>query len=459
MVSRFADQVAAAAQGVKAATTETTVEDILRQRDQVAAQMLQLSSTGNFGDQVIGTDDFGNPIMGQSGDYKQLAALADTFDALGTLAKSKVGDGTGGDGGISAAALAQLGMQERQLAESMRQFDVGEARANREFADTMAFNREELGARTDYQNRSLAEQSRIEADRLREQQRANNLSSTLDMLTNQIKIGDIGVAEASNRISAATNAANVQRDILADHAGKAVAPGAKYYPNLGPGGPIAAMALALGQPYVPFETTGTFAIDPNAIAAPISSAPGNSQLPGLNDAAARAAAALAGMGVPQMAEGGPVQGPYVSGEAGPELNIPTGNGTNFVMNLRDMIQNRFGQGGASIPTGEVPTPQLPQLGGFNPQQWYSQIHPAVRQRIEAMLAGMQNNQGAMVDGMNWIRPPVAPPAPQPDPAQQRMNQFMERVQNRGIVPPTPDGRSQRPPQMGLQAAARALAGM
>lgn len=458
MVSKYADQVAAAAQGVKDATTETTVEDILRQRDAVAAKMVRLSTSGNFGDQVIGMDDYGQPIMGQSGDYKQLAALADTFDALGTLAKSKTGT-DGGDGGISASALAQLGMQERQLAESMRQFDVGEARQNREFAETMGFNREELSARTDYQNRSLAEQSRIEAERMKEEQRRNNLSSTLDMLSNQIKIGDIGVAEATNRISAATNAANVQRDILADHAGKAVAPGAKYYPNLGPGGPIATMAQALGQPFAPFETTGTFAIDPNAIAAPISSAPGNSQLPGLNDAAQRAAAALAGMGVPQMAEGGAVQGPYVSGEAGPELNIPTGDGTNLVMNLRDMIASRFGQGGASIPRGEMPTPQMPQFGNFDPQQWYSQIPPVIRQRLQSLLAGMQNNQGGVYNGMNWIRPPVAPVPAQPDPMQQQMSQFAQRVQSRGVVPPTPDGRSQRPPQMGLQAAARALAGM
>lgn len=522
------DQVRASVQAVGESlpTTEQTLGDLLAERERIAAQMLELAANGSFGEEIIGYDDFGSPIMGQSGDSKQLGALADTFDILGDLAKT--GDGSGGLSGaaanvLSANTAAQIAQQDRQLAESMRQFDISEARQGREFSESLAFNREELatteaGAMSRLQA-SIASEEKRAAEALREEQRRNNLSSTLDMLTNQIKVGEIGVAEASNRISAATNAAQIQRDILADHAGKALPAGTKHFPNLGPNGPIAAMAGALGQPFRPFETMGTFGIDPNAIAAPISSAPGNSMLPGLDAQVAAAAQALAGMGVPLKDDGGPVRGPYVS--VGPEMHIPTGNGAMTIpLNdpktiapavggaMRNFMTSRGGQpsgmpagqqgfkdwydqqtgrtnswtgsqwsGEASAPQGGMPVagnitgPQLPPMLsgivdwiGARPQQWTpaaAQDWMAARPQFPGMPGQIGIPQGetpTQVDGgygggfggaggmLSGIRPEI-------------LARLQQVLAGYGVVPPTTAGSGARPPQVGLQNIAAALAGV
>lgn len=446
-------------------STEELLNFNLKGMQELAGVMIHNANPANFENQVIGFDGLtGKPVYGfDTAGFN--TAIKNAYDASRTNATTLAGmleDGAGGPGGISASALAQIAAQDRQLAESIRQFDITEGRSGREFADTMAFNREDLAATTDYRNKTLAQQEQQQ----QEEQRRNNLSSTLDLLTNQIKVGDIGVAEASNRISAATNAANVQRDILSDFGGKALAPGSKYYPNLGPSGPIASAAQVLGQPFGGFETTGQFPIDPNAIAAPISSAPGDSMLPRADAAVAAAQAALAGMGVPMKAEGGPVSGPYVSGEAGPELNFPTGGGQNYVMPLRDMMQGFGNRNGAGIQPVAGGSP-FPIPGGGMPQgdpkmmlkDWAENVYrPYMMNRIQgmggmgqqqdfssimaALQAAVQQARQRMMD-MAGGAPTLPPSIPRGIP---------------GLPPATGQGTQMRSPQMGLQAVARALGG-
>ena len=435
--------MAQVAQALPEPTTEDKLNAALRRRDELGAALIDLSANGQFGDVILGYDDYGDPITGSSGDAQKRLAIADAFDAQGKIAADYAGQlSAGGAGGISASALAQIAQQDRQLAESMRQFDISNARGAQEFSDTMGFNREELAARTEYQNRSLAEQSRIEAERLKEQQRSANLSSTLDMLTNQIRIGDISTQEAANRITAATQAAGIQRDILADHAGKALPAGTTTYPNLGSDGPIAAMAAALGQPFKPFQTLGTFAIDPNAIAAPISTAPGNSALPGLNAAQQAAAAALANMGVPGQLplkdSGGPVQGPYVS--VGPEMHIPNGNGA-MTIPLNGM---QGGYGGGMPPS----TPSIqPVTGGGS----------FTRPSFEGMGAMGQQGQRQMPPWVQMLmnayrNPPSGPFAPN---FQQMMQQLFSGF---GLNQGSPQGNSMRSPQMGGNPVSNSMVG-
>ena len=446
--------MAQVAQALPEPTTEDKVRLYLENQQKAAAALFDLSANGQFGDVILGFDpDTKEAIIGQSGDAQKRLALADAFDAYGQLAKNAAAQVDGGTGAISASTMAQIAQQERQLAESMRQFDISNARGAQEFSDTMGFNREELAARTEYQNRSLAEQSRIEAERLKEQQRSANLSSTLDMLTNQIRIGDISTQEAANRITAATQAAGIQRDILANHAGKALPAGTTTYPNLGANGPIAAMAAALGQPFKPFQTLGTFAIDPNAIAAPISTAPGNSALPGLNAAQQAAAAALANMGVPGQLplkdSGGPVQGPYVS--VGPEMHIPNGNGAMTIPLAADASQSQTpGTWTSDMPSSVAalrtsanrPAPSFPMIQPIPGGEPYSIGQHGTRQLppwVQMLMNAYRN-------------PPSGPFAPN---FQQMMQQLFSGF---GLNGQSPQGNSMRFPQMGGSPVANSMVG-
>jgi hypothetical protein len=444
---------------------DITVEDILR--GMIAQEASTYYSGGDTSTAGAGgttdaetglTFNLGGSSGAKKGPLENIQSIAATAKALG-LDLYGTGDGTGGTStALSANTMAQIGQQDRQLAESMRQFDLGEARGVDEFRQTLGWNREQLATQVDEAAKTRASQEARDAATLREQQRASNLSSTMDLLTNKIRTGEMGVAEAQNRITAATAAANTQRNILADHAGKALPAGTKVYPNLGANGPIAAAAQALGLPFKPFETLGTFAIDPNAIAVPISNAAGAAMLPSVNDAVAQAAQALAGMGVPMKAEGGPVRGPYISGENGPEMNVPLDDGRAFVFPTRML------SGGASIPQGEIPGQGMP---------WSSQGWTGGTADLQATFPGAKSWLDVMTNG--YQRPGTPMPTAQPTYPQRqwtgspihggnradvlaRVQQMLAGVGRFRTPPNTPQGEAMRPPQMGASPLANALAG-
>lgn len=166
---------------------------------------------------------------------------------------------------ISASVSAQLAESRANREESKRQFDLG---------------------------------LKQEKARTAETERNNNLNATLDLLEGEIRRGELGAVEATNQFRAASDAANLQRDVLSDFGGKMLPAGTPYFPNLGPGSAVGQIAQGLGLPFPGFETQGTFGINPAQVAATIPGALGPSQVPGIDAALGNAAGALAGMGVP-----------------------------------------------------------------------------------------------------------------------------------------------------------------
>jgi len=294
--------------------TDEYVRLRVRQRAHIVDEVGRRALTGEFGEVQVGFDVAnGRPIMGQSPDSKQMAALHIAMESIDSELAS-----LSGPAGVTASVAAQIGQQDRQLAEASRQFGEKQAEVRakavedaRQF-DVAAARGQSVLAETERSNKEDEQRARAAQA---ETGRANNLRSTLDLLENQIRVGTLATTEASNRITAATKAADVQRAILADWGGKNIPAGSQYYPNLGPSGAIAAAMQALGMPFGGVETGGTFAIDPNAIAAPITAAVGGSALPGANDALARAQAALAGLGVPATPAGRAQRDPQISAQA------------------------------------------------------------------------------------------------------------------------------------------------
>jgi len=168
---------------------------------------------------------------------------------------------------ISASVAAQLSESRANREESRRQFDL------------------------DFEQQKVRDE---------ETQRNNNLNATLDLLEGEVRRGELGATEATNQFRAASDAANLQRNVLADWGGRMLPAGTTHFPNLGPGSAVGQIAGSLGLPFPGFETMGTFGINPSAVAETIPGALGGSQLPGLDAALGNAAGALAGMGVPIM---------------------------------------------------------------------------------------------------------------------------------------------------------------
>ncbi len=136
-------------------------------------------------------------------------------------------------------------------------------------------------------------------ENLAEDQRQTNITGTLDLLESGVRRGELVRAEAHDRMQAAAESARVQASTVAEFGGRNLPAGTEFFPNLGPEGPVAAAAAAGGFPFKPFATGGTFALDPAANAAPITQAVAGSQGSELaGSAAERAAAALAGLGLP-----------------------------------------------------------------------------------------------------------------------------------------------------------------
>lgn len=176
------------------------------------------------------------------------------------------------------ARYAELDLARQRFAQEGEQFVAQESRLR----DIANMNNEES-----------------KADR-RERQRDTNINATLDVLEAQVRRGDMKAAEARNAAAAAFDQAQIQRGVLADHAGKNIPAGSSFFPNMEPGGVIgsAVNALLPGATFSGMQTGGTFGIDPNAMAAPVGQAFNNvgSAIPDTDAAIANATKLLAGMG-------------------------------------------------------------------------------------------------------------------------------------------------------------------
>lgn len=252
-------------------------------------------------DQLI---DIINGAVARAQDLAELPhyALVDKFDPFTgkkigqAYEKNGIGDQFNDVMQLGTVALQQLNQQEptasarlaagtaaAQLLESARQFDANYKRQTGRDAVT-----DEQWGKTFQQNAAV----------LAETTRGHNITGALDLAQQQIAIGDLNAKEATNRITAATSAANVERGVLADWGGRNLPRDTPYFPNAGPTGPLATAAQALGVAFPGFATGGTFGINPGAFGPGITGAAGPSGVPGAQDALSAAARALAGMGVP-----------------------------------------------------------------------------------------------------------------------------------------------------------------
>lgn len=195
-----------------------------------------------------------------------------------------------GEEALSPNTLANVAQADRVLAESRRQFDEG-----------LAFDREGL----DFDRTGAAEDTRqfdilAAQDRQRDEeaQRQNNLAATLDLLEAEVRRGELSATEATQRLTAATEAANLQRGVLQDWGGRALPAGTEQFPGLEGSSAAGDIARSMGLPFPGFDTLGTFGINPSALAGTIPASLGPSSVTGLDAALANAAGALAGLGVP-----------------------------------------------------------------------------------------------------------------------------------------------------------------
>lgn len=251
-------------------STEDLVQIVLWSTKNAATLAAQphrvpVQTTNAFGDPVTEYQDTG--VGGQ---------FADVL-ALGTMALAQLDRTT-----VSSSTAASIAQARDALAQSAQQFNMNYRRQ----LGRDAVEDEQWG-------KTFQQSERI----LGEQQRGNNLRATLDMLQQEIAIGNLDADEATTRVQAATNAADLQRNVLADWGGRALPAGTQYFPGSEPGGPLATAAAAIGGSFPGFKTMGTFGVDPAALGSTITAAQGPSAVPNAQDALKRAAAALAGMGV------------------------------------------------------------------------------------------------------------------------------------------------------------------
>lgn len=252
-------------------STEEVLADINRQINEVAASGQPL---WRLVDQPI-LDDFGQPT-GQTQQVQELTEAGNRWSQLLQLQDAIVNSLPADRDRVSASVAAQLAEQRASRAESARQFDVSQ-----QFRESEAEREEE---------RSL----RLEE----EDQRRTNLNTTLDLLEQDIRRGQLSASEATNRITAATQAANIQRDVLRDQGGRNLRPGTQFFPGLEPTGAVGQIAQSIGLPFPGFQTQGTFGVNPAALSGQIMGAVGPSALPGVDQSILNAANAIANMGVP-----------------------------------------------------------------------------------------------------------------------------------------------------------------
>lgn len=269
MAGPYSSAAVAAGQTGQPAPRQLTTEDYVRAATDLADKIVSAVNSGQPIQESVQVDDgFGGVttqvVPTQHG--LMLDGLLQQYEAIEQFLPDQERNT------ISASVAAQLAESRANRAESTRQFDL-------EFQ----------------QQAERDAQQKVRDD---ESQRQNNINATLDLLEGEIRRGELGATEATNQFRAASDAANLQRNVLSDFGGKMLPAGTPYFPNLGPGSAVGQIAQSLGLPFPGFETMGTFGVNPSQVAATIPGALGQSQLPGVDMALGNAASALAGMGAP-----------------------------------------------------------------------------------------------------------------------------------------------------------------
>lgn len=203
--------------------------------------------------------------------------------SAGLKEMNTLGLGPGG-AALTAAESAAIGEAQARLAVDQAHYQNQDATAARNSDETARANKAvEAQNAQDEADKVKAAQATADAT-----QRQNNVTNTLDLLQQQVAMGNMTAQQARDKATAAFNAANVQRDIIGTNAPWALPAGTQFMPGLGPTDNIAALAKGMGLPFSPLGTGGTYQVDPNAIAAPITAA-ANSGGPSFDQAAQQAA--------------------------------------------------------------------------------------------------------------------------------------------------------------------------
>lgn len=235
-------------------------------------QILNLAARAQRGEAFDNTatvdDGFGNQKV-----VEYRTELGNQFDSLVTARKAIMS--TLPNGGVRESLSPNV---SAQVAATMRGQDISSATSDKD---------REAQVRQGDLNREQ------QAGRDKEAIRANNLKTTLDFLEQNVKTGQLKADEATNRITAATQAANVQRNVMADFGKYALPAGTQSFPT----GPLVALAQSMGLPAPEFPTMGTFGLNPGALGDSITGAVGPSAVPGVDSALANAAQMLAGLGI------------------------------------------------------------------------------------------------------------------------------------------------------------------
>lgn len=211
---------------------------------------------------IISPPGAAKPITaGEQADADQVAISA-TF---GEIVKHGLGPG-----GVPMTEYerAAIGDAQARLSVEKAHYDAQDALAATSEGHRVEAEKARLAAD------AKAEEHRVEAEKAKqtEENRKTNITAINDRLRTEVAMGQLTAQQAQDKATAAFNTANIQRGIISDNARYVVPAGSEYMPGVGPGGPIANMAGALGLPFSPVASGGTYTVDPNAIAAPIMAA-------------------------------------------------------------------------------------------------------------------------------------------------------------------------------------------
>lgn len=253
-------------------TTQDTIDAILRR---FRANAIALAGYSNV--PLTSPDETGKSVATEAG-----AAYADLLAQQSGLEKSLVALG------YDPKTLGG----SRQSADSAASTGLGYARiaADKE----LAAQAQEAAAKQAEANRATTERGQDITTR------GQNADTVISLLDKEIAAGNLSVTQAATKLRGTTDAANLERGVLADWGQYALPEGSQYFPGAGPGGVLSNLAASLGVRGLNIPTGGTFQVDPHAMAAPITAAA--NAVPdasgAVQSATQRAMSALAQIGMP-----------------------------------------------------------------------------------------------------------------------------------------------------------------
>lgn len=271
-------------------TADELATQLVYQYRDLVLKMQAADKTGGLTETIEYTDPSTGEVKFQKvptqlGYYKDSAdVLADQLEQMGLDVNGLPLDDPSK---ISANVSAQLASAaaDRELRERLGFAEIASAERNADLRATV--DREEFGVRKEISGLTLAQQQReaerrsrdLELGRISEEKMAREslaqrytdtyVSAVSDLLDAEIARGNLSVNEAEQRRMAATSAAQIQADLLTDLGGYQLAPGAEYFPGLGPADPASAIAKAMGFAPPTMPTSGTFKVSPGAMVDPI----------------------------------------------------------------------------------------------------------------------------------------------------------------------------------------------